>query len=107
MFWRRSAAEQVGPFRTDLNWTMDYDLFLRLGKRWPGRFVDRWLARFRWYPASKSGAGFLPQFVEDLNVAKEHAAGKYKRSIFLHYFHNAKIVLMYYILWAFRRLFRR
>ncbi|MCK4602895.1 MAG: glycosyltransferase, partial [Phycisphaerae bacterium] len=73
VFWRRSAAEQISPFRTQLHYCMDYDYWLRLGLRWPGRFVDRYLAAFRVHPASKSTTGFISQFREELEVAREIA----------------------------------
>ena len=56
VFWRRSAGEAVGPFRKELHHVMDYDYWLRLGARWPGRYVDRYLGAFRWYPTSKTAA---------------------------------------------------
>lgn len=98
VFWRRSAAEQIGPFRDDLRYCMDYDYWLRLGARWPGRFVDEYLACFRWYPASKSGAGFREQFREELAVAEQIAAGRFGRAIRRHRAHCAKVVAAYTLL---------
>jgi glycosyltransferase involved in cell wall biosynthesis len=95
VFWRRSAGETVGPFRKDLRYCMDYDYWLRLGERWPGRFVDRYLAAFRWYVSSKSGAGFKTQFREELDVAREHAAGQHRWAVLAHWFTYAKIVTAY------------
>lgn len=96
VFWRRSAGAQVGPFRTDLHWCMDYNFWLRLGARWPGRFVERYLADFRWYPSSKSGAGFVPQFREELAVARELAAGKCRWAVLCHRLTYLKIVTAYH-----------
>jgi glycosyltransferase involved in cell wall biosynthesis len=36
-FIRRSAIEAVGMLDTTLHYCMDYDLFIRLGRRFPGR----------------------------------------------------------------------
>ena len=98
VFWRRYAGQLVGPFRTDLHYCMDYNYWLRLGERWPGRFVDRYLAAFRWYPSSKSGAGFSKQFAEELAVASEIAAGRHPLAILRHRLTYAKIVLAYHML---------
>jgi glycosyltransferase involved in cell wall biosynthesis len=95
VFWRRSAAEAVGPFRQDLHYCMDYDYWLRLGKRWPGCFVNRTLAAFRWYPSSKSGSGFGAQFRQELDVAREHADGQYPGAIFCHRLFAARTVAVY------------
>lgn len=103
-FWRRSAGEQVGPFKTEYRLSMDYEFFLRLADRWPGRFIDRYLSRFRWYPASKSGAGYVPQFFEALRAAKTVAAGRYKWAIVCHYGNLAKNIAAYWLMGLARRI---
>jgi glycosyltransferase involved in cell wall biosynthesis len=103
VFWRRAAAEQVGRFRTDLHYCMDYDYWLRLGSRWPGRFVDQYLAAFRWYALSKSGSGFRRQFQEELDVARAAAGGRYRFSLLCHRLNVVKIVTAYRLLQWLRR----
>ncbi|MBI5723143.1 MAG: glycosyltransferase [Planctomycetes bacterium] len=105
VFWRATAGRQVGPFRTDLHWTMDYDYWLRLGKCWPGRFIDRCLAAFRWHPASKSGSGFTGQFREELSVAAAHADGRFAGAMLRHRFNYAKIVTAYTMMRVVRQIF--
>ena len=95
VFWRSAAGREVGPFRKDLHYCMDYDYWLRLGRRWPGRFVDRCLAAFRWYAASKSGAGYSRQFAEELEVARAAAGDDYPWAIRLHRLNVVKIVTAY------------
>ncbi len=95
VFWRRSAGQTLGPFRTDLHYCMDYDFWLRLGQRWPGRFVDEYLAAFRWYPASKSGAGFGAQFAEQYAVAAKIADGGHRLTMLRHRVNCWKIVAVY------------
>lgn len=98
VFWRRAAGAEVGSFGTELHYCMDYDYWLRLGARWPGRFIDHCLGAFRWYRASKSGTGFLQQFREELGVARRQAAGGYRWPIFIHRLNYLKIVTAYYLL---------
>ena len=47
VFWRRSFGDEAGPLDESLNWTMDYDLWLRMGRRCDPLVVDQLLARFR------------------------------------------------------------
>ena len=54
VFWRRSAASVVGELDASLHYAMDYDYFIRLGKRSPGHRLDAELACFRLQPASKT-----------------------------------------------------
>lgn len=103
VFWRRSAGAEVGCFRPELRYCMDYDYWLRLGVRWPGRFIGRPLAAFRWYGASKSGAEFHQQFREELAVARYQAAGSYRWPVFLHRLNHAKIIIAYGVLRLLRR----
>ena len=84
VFWRREAQEHAGPFRLDRHLTMDYDYWLRLGARWPGRFVDDYLAAFRWYPTTKTGGQSARMLREELAVAEEHAGGRYPWEIRIH-----------------------
>lgn len=55
-FWRREAYEAVGGLNLDLHYAMDWDLFLRIGKRYPQQFVHLPvpLSTFRVHPESKS-----------------------------------------------------
>ena len=105
VFWRRAAGETAGPFKKDLHYCMDYDFWLRLGGHWPGRFIDKYLAAFRWYEVSKSGSGFDVQFKEELDVARTHAAGGYRLAIAVHKFNCFKIVTAYRLMQWLRRFF--
>ncbi len=71
-FWRREALEVVGLLDEALHYTMDYDYWLRLGRRFPLWFLDAPLARFRIHAGSKSGSTAGAQFDEELAVAKRH-----------------------------------
>ena len=75
-FWRRSVHEEIGYINPSLNLAFDYDLWLRLAKRSDPLYIPERLACFRWYPSSKSGAGFHKQFQEDEAVAQSHAGNK-------------------------------
>jgi len=92
VFWRRSAGERVGAFRKDLRYAMDYDYWLRLGAHWPGRFVDRYLAAFRSYPATKSRGEFALALREALGVSLSHAKGKHPWAAFWSRVHCAKSI---------------
>ena len=98
VFWRRAAGGAVGPFRKDLCYAMDYDFWLRLGARWPGRHVDQYLAAFRWYGSSKSGSGYLEATREAFQVAVENARGQYPWAIWWHKVHRIKTISIYRLL---------
>jgi glycosyltransferase involved in cell wall biosynthesis len=95
VFWRREFGKSVGPLDESLHWTMDYDLWLRMGRRSAPLFLDAVLAQFRLHPASKTGKVDRRQFDEQYAVASRYFGGD-RVSRAVHRFNVEKIV------WAYR-----
>jgi glycosyltransferase involved in cell wall biosynthesis len=95
VFWRREFGERVGPLDESLHYTMDYDLWLRMGRESPPLFMDRVLARFRLHESSKTGQVSRQQFDEQYRVACRYV-GADRASRWVHRFNVEKIV------WAYR-----
>jgi len=53
-FFRRNAFEAVGGLDETLDFVMDYDLWLRIGKRFPCRHIQQMLATYRLHETSKT-----------------------------------------------------
>src|SRR5690606_26289068 len=94
VFWRAGFGQQVGFLNESLHFTMDYDLWLRMGKLHAPIVIERLLSRFRLYDQSKSGARDRRQFDEGYEVAMRYMAGD-RWSRLVHRFHVEKIVLAY------------
>lgn len=97
VFWRRDFGRDVGPLDLSLHYTMDYDLWLRMGWQHDPLFIDHELARFRVHATSKTGVINRKQFDEGYQVAKRYAAGD-RAVLRAHRFSVEKIV------WAYRLL---
>ncbi len=69
VFFRRSFAQSVGPLDEGLHFTMDYDLWLRMGKVQAPLILRQTLASFRVHGSSKTGRDKRRQFEEDFRVA--------------------------------------
>ena len=95
VFWRREFGNRIGPLDESLHYTMDYDLWLRMGRESPPLFVDRVLAQFRVHETSKSGRVDRGQFDEQYRVACRYV-GRDRISRSAHRFNVEKIV------WAYR-----
>jgi glycosyltransferase involved in cell wall biosynthesis len=95
VFWRADFGRVVGPLDESLHWTMDYDLWLRMGRISDPFFLDRVLARFRLHPASKSGKFDRRQFDEQYAAARRYFGGD-RMSRVVHRLNVEKIV------WAYR-----
>ena len=73
-FVRRRAFDLVGCFDERYLYSMDYDLWLRLGQRSAPVVIDAPLACFRMTEGTLSMSGFERQFAEHLQNAREHGA---------------------------------
>jgi glycosyltransferase involved in cell wall biosynthesis len=75
-FVRRSAFDRVGLLDERFKYSMDYDLWLRLGKLGdPVVLGGAPLASFRMAEGSLSMSGFERQFAEHAQNAREHGQG--------------------------------
>ena len=97
VFLRRKILDDLGYLDIKQHLVMDYEYWLRIGRKYPARFINKYLARFRIYKKSKSGSMFVQQFRDELNTAKRYAQGK-KWLIFLHTFNFYKIIISYKII---------
>lgn len=97
VFWARDFGREIGGPDESLHYTMDYDLWLRMGKAADPLILDRVLARFRLHGTSKSGQVNREQFDEQYRVANRFFNGD-ASSRLAHRFHVEKTV------WAYRLL---
>jgi glycosyltransferase involved in cell wall biosynthesis len=74
-FVRREAFDLVGNFEERFRYSMDYDVWLKLGRRSPPIVIDDPLACFRMAPGSLSMTGFEKQFAEHERNARENGDG--------------------------------
>ncbi len=97
VFLRKKIIDDLGYLDASQHLVMDYEYWLRIGKKYKAMFIDRYISRFRIYKESKSGSMFVRQFREELNAAKKYANGK-KWPIIIHTFNFYKITLSYRII---------
>jgi glycosyltransferase involved in cell wall biosynthesis len=86
-FLRRAALEQVGYLNETLEWGLDWDLFIRLGKRYRVRYLAEDLGCLRVYSATKTSTGGFRRVQELGRVIERHAGRKLTPS-YLAYAHD-------------------
>lgn len=88
-FWRRRAAERVGPFDEALNYTMDYDYWLRIAEAGKGdiRFLPERLAQSRLYAETKTLSARPEIFREIFKICQKHT-GFVSKNYFQGYWHH-------------------
>jgi len=71
-FFRRDAYLAAGGLDPDLHYCMDYDLWIRLGSRFPVSFLPKVLADVRVYANTKTASGGLPRMIEIEQMIRRH-----------------------------------
>lgn len=98
-FWRREIRDEFGLFNEGEHLVMDYEYWLRIGRKYPAGFIKYYLADFRMYSHSKGFQFFKKQFRDELRVAKKFS--NWRGPIFFHYLNYFSIVMGYKILQKF------
>jgi glycosyltransferase involved in cell wall biosynthesis len=94
-FFSAAAYRATGEISRDLMYSMDYDYWLRLGKQWEPRFVDDFLANFRWHTQSKNGAAYRKAAWETFQTARRHAKPGQLWDLSLHLGHCGVLNVLY------------
>jgi len=73
-FFRRDVFEAVGRLDETLHFAMDYDLWVRIGTRFPCRYLPQFLSKYRLHEASKTinDQTLISNCEEGLAVAIRH-----------------------------------
>ena len=71
-FFRRPALQAVGWLDESLHYAMDWDLLIRLGKKFGLAFIPEYLAALREYPEAKSFSGGRARIAEIRRVLERH-----------------------------------
>jgi glycosyltransferase involved in cell wall biosynthesis len=83
-FFKREALQEVGYLDENLNWCMDWDLWIKIAKRFKVGYMDRVLASSREYADTKTSTGGWKRFREIVAVMRKHGRMKYPPGYFLY-----------------------
>lgn len=75
-FWTRDVVKNIGYFDESLKYTMDYDYWLRIFKKYKPKVIDKNIATFRVHAESKGVTRTKAQFQEGYEVAKRYCTRK-------------------------------
>lgn len=81
-FLRRGALHEVGLLDERLHWGMDWDLFIRIGKRFGMGYVPERLASQRQYDETKTASGGFKRFRELVGIMRRHGRKRYPPAFF-------------------------
>ncbi len=92
-FWRRGLVREFGLFDKNEHLVMDYEYWLRIGRRYGPGILNGYLARFRVHGRAKTVSTNFSNFRQELAVSKKYSASITVRV--LHYANYAIIVSAY------------
>ena len=72
VFWRRAVTDHGYRLDEGLHLSLDYDFWIRLGRRFSFRFLDRHIANSRVYRENKTLSQREAVFEESFRVVKDH-----------------------------------
>jgi len=100
VFFRRKIVDEIGYIDESLQFAMDYDYWLRIGRKYRPSYIPQYFGKFRLHNASKTISDSKLSFDSDFSTARKYA-GKKWHLVFLHkIFHLCIIVLYPLLAWA-------
>lgn len=84
-FFLREALREVGPFSADMDYAFDWDMFIRMGRRFRGVAAPACLAAIRDYPTTKTNTGGFDRCEEIRRLVHRHAGQPFTLG-YLHYY---------------------
>lgn len=98
VFFTRDVYQKIGHLNISCQYSMDYDYWLRIGKKYDPHYINKFLANFRWHAGSKNSKTFKKAAYETYLTAKRHATPRDKYPIFRHYLHYKTLSIVYRVL---------
>lgn len=92
-FWRREVMAEIGLFDENLKYVMDYEYWLRISRVYPLYKINDYLARFRFYPSTKTWQSSIKNENEEDHVIRKYV--KSKTILTLHRVHRNLINKIY------------
>jgi glycosyltransferase involved in cell wall biosynthesis len=72
VYFRRAALDDLGYLREDLHYAMDWDILIRIAKKYPLHYIPEAMGVLREYPEAKSFSGGWARVREIGCVLREH-----------------------------------
>jgi glycosyltransferase involved in cell wall biosynthesis len=92
-FWRKKITDDIGGFDESLQYSMDYDYWLRISRRYRLYSHNDYLACFRVHSGSKAGSSASQPFDSQLSIASRYTTSKVLLG--LQTIHNRMIIYLY------------
>jgi glycosyltransferase involved in cell wall biosynthesis len=82
VFFRKAVLDEVGYLDETLHWGMDWDVLIRIGKRYPLEYIPSFLGCLREYEGAKTATGGTKRFHELARIMRRHGRLRYPPGYF-------------------------
>ena len=82
-FFRKKIFDEIDLPDENLHWCMDWDLWIRIGRRFKIAYVDYVFANSRLYAATKTGSGGVKRLQEIAYVMRKYGKKRYPLGVFI------------------------
>jgi hypothetical protein len=77
VYFRKSVFGEVGYLDENLHWGLDWDILIRIGQRYPLRYIPEYMGCLREYREAKSFSGGTRRFRELAQIMRRHGRLRY------------------------------
>lgn len=78
VFWSRKVVDEVGYLDENLKYVLDWDFFIRIGKKFKLYYLDAYLSSYRFHSDHKTGKGGIERSQEVVNLIHKYASEEWK-----------------------------
>jgi glycosyltransferase involved in cell wall biosynthesis len=83
-FFKKETIEKLGYLDKNLNWCMDWDLWIRLANAGKVKYISEFIANSREYGDTKTSTGGYKRFKEIVALMRKYSHKKYTPGYFLY-----------------------
>ena len=84
VFFRKAVIDELGYLNEDLHYTLDWDILIRIGQRYPLQYISEYMGCLREYPQAKSFSGGAPRIREIGAMLRSHTGMRYPPGYFVY-----------------------
>jgi hypothetical protein len=82
VYFRRAIFTEIGFIDESLNWGMDWEILIRIAKRYPIEYIPEYMGCLREYGEAKTFSGGARRFKELAQIMRRHGALRYPPGYF-------------------------
>jgi glycosyltransferase involved in cell wall biosynthesis len=97
VYFRRSVVEEVGFLDESLNWGLDWEFLIRIGKRYPIEYIPEYMGCLREYEDAKTFSGGYRRFRELAAIMRRHSGVRYPPGYFVYGLETYQNIICRYI----------